>query len=310
MKKKWNIMGKMAVCSFAAMVMVMAGTGMKASAEMLMDGEDEIIQAEAVIDMDSEDEIQEALPEDVPEEQKAEDLGIDVAQIVVIEDSMVPGAAQPDFGLTNGPAKAEEPADETGELQEPEAGKEQAEEPEDGEEQAEEPEAGEPEEEVSGEVLEEAEDEEPPEEEDSGEPQTVPEEKSETGAPRLITYEDSEVVVTVAASEAAQLPADTEVKVTKLQEGSAKYEAAKEAARQSVGASENASYTFYDVALESEGQKLEVEDGTVSVKLEFKTEAKRRKVVSIEETESGKVARNVTDREAAEGKSRSVALSY
>ena len=126
----------------------------------------------------------------------------------------------------------------------------------------------------------------------------------------MLTYEDEEVAVTVFASEAAQLPADTEVKVTRLEEGSEQYEAAKEAARQGLEAGENASYTFYDVTLESEGQALYVEEGTVSVRMEFKTAetCEKKDVVSIEETESGKVARNVTD--TTNGKTGSVELTY
>ena len=132
---------------------------------------------------------------------------------------------------------------------------------------------------------------------------------SETCVSGTLRYEDSDVAVTVVVSEAAQLPADTEVKVRKLEEGSERYEAAKAAASQSVEAGAEASYTFYDVTLESEGQALEVEEGTVSVWMEFKAEGDAQKdVVSIEETESGKVARKVAD--AAAGKAGSVELAY
>ena len=138
---------------------------------------------------------------------------------------------------------------------------------------------------------------------------TVVAENPETCISGVLTYEDNEVAVTVVASEAAQLPADTEIKVTRLEEGSEQYETAKEAARASLAAGENASYVFYDVTLESEGQVLDVAEGTVSVQMEFKTSGDAKKdVVKIEETESGKVARNVTDTTAE--KAGSVALNY
>ncbi len=271
MKKTWNVMGKMAVCSFAAAMMVMIGTGsgMTAQAEMIIDSEAEI---QAVQEMVPESENQDVLQADapaaevmpeMPEAGDAEinmaDMDIDVADIVVIEDSLVPGAALPDFGLeaSEGEAEAPEMMEEAAEAQE----------------------------------------------------ETVPAENPETWISGVLTYEDEEVAVTVFASEAAQLPADTEVKVTRLEEGSEQYEAAKEAARASLAAEENASYAFYDVTLESEGYVLDVAEGTVSVQMEFKTSADAKKdVVKIEETESGKVARNVTD--TAAERAGSVALNY
>ena len=64
------------------------------------------------------------------------------------------------------------------------------------------------------------------------------------------------------------------------------------------------------MTLESEGQALYVEEGTVSVRMEFKTAetCEKKDVVSIEETESGKVARNVTD--TTNENAGSVAISY
>ena len=267
MKKRWNVMGKMMVCSLAAAAVMMIGTGfgMTASAEMIIDSEEEL---QEVLEVVPESEDMDVLQADAPavqEEAQAagEEAGmIDLMQIVTIEENMVPGAAQPDFELEGDvQAEAEELQDAEAEVQEEPAAEAQ-------------------------------------------------EAASETCAAGTLTYEDSEVAVTVVVSEEAQLPANTEVKVTKLEEGSAEYEAAKEAASLGLEADEDAAYTFYDVTLESEGQALDVADGTVSVWMEFKTEAEQNDVVSIEETESGKVARNVTDTEAAEGKTGSVALSY
>ncbi len=295
MKKRWNTMGKMAVCSFAAVMMVMIGTesGMTAHAEMLIDTEEDI---QAVQEMVPESENTDVLLADAPVMQDTQEAGdteetkepeINIMQVVTIEENLIPGSSEPDFGIDlSGEPEAEESQDVNAEAEAQE-------------------EAGKPQ---DAEAQEEAEDADGQEESEETQDAKAQEEKSETGVSETITYEDSEVAVTVIATEAAQLPANTEVKVTKLEEGSEEYEAAKEAARQSVGAGENATYTFYDVTLESEGQALEVEEGTVSVKMEFKTDAAKKEVVSIEETESGKVARNVTDRTAE--RSGSVALSY
>ncbi len=264
--KRWNAMGKLAICSLTAAMMVMIGTefGMTARAEMVIDSEDEIQAVQEIVpESDTQDVLQADAPaaEAMPEMSEAGDLGIDVTDVVVIEDSLVPGAALPDFGF--------------------EASEEEAEAPEMSEE---------------AEVPETVED-------------TVVAENPETCISGVLTYEDNEVAVTVVASEAAQLPADTEIKVTRLEEGSEQYETAKEAARASLAAGENASYVFYDVTLESEGQVLDVAEGTVSVQMEFKTSGDAKKdVVKIEETESGKVARNVTDTTAE--KAGSVALNY
>ena len=265
MMKRWNVMRKMMVCSLAAAAMVMIGTGfsMTASAEMVIDNEEEL---QEVLEIVPESENMDVLQADAPAAQEEvlmagemeEEALLDVTQIVTIEENMIPGAARPEFEL-EGDVQAEaenlQDAEEPQEMEEPQA----------------------------------------------------QEAKSETCVSGTITYEDSEVAVTVVVSEEAQLPANTEVKVTKLEEGSEAYEAAKAAACQGIEADENAAYTFYDVTLESEGQALDVADRTVSVWMEFKADADD--VVSIEETESGKVARNVTDTET-EGKTGSVALSY
>ncbi len=261
MKKTWNMMGKMTVCSLAAAMMVMIGTefGMTAHAEMIIDSMEEIQAVQNMVPGSADEEVFMA---DAPAAEVmpgAGEAGINVGEIVLIEDNLLPGAAQPDLDPAEGEAEA--------------------------------PLAAEAEE---VEVLEE---------------EAV--EASETCVSGTLTYEDDEVAVTVVASKEAQLPADTEVKVTKLEEGSAEYEAAKAAACQGLEADEDASYAFYDITLESEGQVLDVEEGTVSVQMEFKTvKTEKKDVVSIEETESGKVARNVTDTTTADERTGSVAISY
>lgn len=305
MKKKCNTMRKMAVCSFAAVMTMMVGTGfgITSHAEMIIDSEEDI---QAVMEMVPESENMEILPaeasavqEDVQdtEEMKAD---IDITQMVVIEENLIPGAAQPDLGFSSPEEEAE-----AEDAQEAEA--EDAQEAED-EQNAEAEGTQEAEDTQSAEA--EAEDVQEAEDTQSAEAEDVQEANAETGVSGTITYEDDEVLVTVVVSEEAQLPADTEVKVTRLEEGSEKFETAKEAARQSLEAGENATYTFYDVTLESEGQALDVEEGTVSVRMEFKTGAAKKEVVRIEETESGKVARNVTDTAAAAGRAGSLTLNY
>lgn len=262
--KRWNVMGKLAICSFTAAMVVMISSefGMTARAEMIMDSAEEIQAVQEVVpESDDQDVLQADAPaaEAMPEMSEAGDLGIDVTDIVVIEDGLVPGAAQPDFDLeaSEGEAEAPEMAEDTADIQE----------------------------------------------------EPVLAENSETYVSGTLTYEDEEVAVTVIASAAAQLPADTELKVTRLEEGSEQYESAKEAAYASLEAAENASYVFYDVTLESEGQVLDVAEGTVSVQMQFKTSGDAKKdVVKIEETESGKVARNVTDTTAK--RAGSVVLDY
>ena len=264
--KKWNVMGKAVICSFAA-AMMMTGTefGITACAEMIADGEEALqtVQEEAVLEMipESEDQgVQADIPdaEIVPEEEagidepEPDELEIVDLEIVEIEENLVPGAACPDLGLPEEEAAAEEGQTE----------------------------------------------------------QAAETEAPETCVSGTLTYEDEEVAVTIVASEAAKLSDDTQVKVMKLEEGSEKYESAKEAAGRSLTADENATYTFYDVTLESKGQILDVAEGTVSVRMEFKTAVGTEDVVSIEETESGKVARNVTDTDSLNERLSSVAVDY
>ena len=258
MQKSWNIIGKMTICSFAAAMIALVGTGfgMTARAEMIINSEEELqtVQETTIVPESADTDV---LPEEAPAAEKmpeAGDLQIEGMELVEIEEDLIPGAAQPDFVASGEEAEAPE-------------------------------------------VL-----------KTSDTPKKAAPETCVSG---ILTYEDSEVVVTVIASEAAQLPADTKVKVTKLAEGSERYESAKEAANQSLPVGGNASYVFYDVTLESEGRALDVEEGTVSVRMEFRTSGEaKREVVSIKETESGKVARRVTDKTSWKGNAASVELAY
>ena len=80
--KRWNAMGKLAICSLTAAMMVMIGTefGMTARAEMVIDSEDEIQAVQEIVpESDTQDVLQADAPaaEAMPEMSEAGDLGID-----------------------------------------------------------------------------------------------------------------------------------------------------------------------------------------------------------------------------------------
>lgn len=107
-------------------------------------------------------------------------------------------------------------------------------------------------------------------------------------------YENDEVIVTAKAGKEAQLPEDSVMTVRKLQEGTAEYEAAKQAAVQNCGASQSAEYKFYDVSFMLDGKELKPADGTVSIQIQFKTvqvntSAKMQKILQIEEGKANDV---------------------
>ena len=120
------------------------------------------------------------------------------------------------------------------------------------------------------------------------------EEETETEAPVYKTafrYEDAEVIVTAAASEAAQLPENTEMKVEKLQPNTPKYEEAKRATEAKYGVNEDAVYTFYDVTFNVNGQEIKAPDGTVTIQIQFKTiqkdtETEQQSVLHIDDTQN------------------------
>ncbi len=93
-------------------------------------------------------------------------------------------------------------------------------------------------------------------------------------------FENGEVLITANASEAAQLPENTEMRVEKLQPGTQAYEAAKAAVEAQTGAKESAEYLFYDVNFFVDGQKVSFADGTVTIQIQFKTEQKNSSMES------------------------------
>ena len=77
------------------------------------------------------------------------------------------------------------------------------------------------------------------------------------------------------------------------------YEEAKKASEAKLGVSEDAEYLFYDVTFVSDGKELDPAEGTVVVQVEFKTiqvdgSAQQQSVLQIDDTASGKVAKDVT----------------
>ena len=101
--------------------------------------------------------------------------------------------------------------------------------------------------------------------------------------------------MTAKALKEAQLPEGTVMNIRKLQEGTAEYNAAKQAAEAKTGVSQTARYKFYDVSFLLNGKELNPADGTVSIQVQFKTiqvdtSAKTQKVLQI----SGEGASDVT----------------
>ena len=86
-------------------------------------------------------------------------------------------------------------------------------------------------------------------------------------------FENDEVVIVVKASEEAKLSKDTKLTAKKLEEGSEKYEAAKVATINSLGSSEEETYSFYEIGFEKDGKELEVQDSHMTVNVTFKNEA-------------------------------------
>ena len=131
------------------------------------------------------------------------------------------------------------------------------------------------------------------------ESETETEKNEETVYKTDFRFENGEVIIIAKASTDAKLPENTEMKVKKLEVGSAEYEEAKRASEAKLGVSEDAEYLFYDVTFVSDGKELDPAEGTVVVQVEFKTiqvdgSAQQQSVLQIDDTASGKVAKDVT----------------
>ena len=86
-------------------------------------------------------------------------------------------------------------------------------------------------------------------------------------------FENDEVVIVVKASEEAKLTKDTKLAAKKLEEGSEKFEAAKAATINSLGSTNEESYSFYEIQFEKDGKELDVQDSYITVNVTFKNEA-------------------------------------
>ena len=86
-------------------------------------------------------------------------------------------------------------------------------------------------------------------------------------------FENDEVVIVVKTSKEAKLSKDTKLAAKKLEEGSEKYEAAKAATINSLGSTEEHSYSFYEISFEKDGKELDVQDSHMTVDVTFKNEA-------------------------------------
>ncbi|MCD7954788.1 MAG: hypothetical protein LUG93_03355, partial [Lachnospiraceae bacterium] len=103
--------------------------------------------------------------------------------------------------------------------------------------------------------------------------------ETETEAPKTsFTYSDSRVVITAIASEEANLPQDAELKADYIEPGSDVYNEAVSQIESQLGSTlglndENTEtvYILYDVYFLSDGERVEPEDGTVSVSMVFRS---------------------------------------
>ena len=88
------------------------------------------------------------------------------------------------------------------------------------------------------------------------------------------SYEDETVVITAVAQPEAKLPENAVLKADPMPEGSAAYEEAVSMVENQLGGTEEgqeASYVFYDVYFEVNGERIEPADGLVEVSMNFKT---------------------------------------
>ena len=88
------------------------------------------------------------------------------------------------------------------------------------------------------------------------------------------SYEDETVVITAVAQPEAKLPENAVLKADPMLEGSAAYEDAVSMVENQLGGTEEgqeASYVFYDVYFEVNGERIEPADGLVEVSMNFKT---------------------------------------
>ena len=119
------------------------------------------------------------------------------------------------------------------------------------------------------------------------------------------SYEDETVVITAVAQPEAKLPENAVLKADPMLEGSAAYEDAVSMVENQLGGTEEgqeASYVFYDVYFEVNGERIEPADGLVEVSMNFKTpvlesaeDEQTEEVTVIHIDESTNIVQDVTD---------------
>ena len=119
------------------------------------------------------------------------------------------------------------------------------------------------------------------------------------------SYEDENIIITAVAQPEAKLPENAVLKADPMPEGSIAYEEAVSMVEDQLGEAEEgqeASYVFYDVYFEVNGQRVEPADGLVEVSMNFKTpvlesveDEQAENVTVIHIDEKTDTVQNVTD---------------
>ena len=106
------------------------------------------------------------------------------------------------------------------------------------------------------------------------ETETETENETEVKYGTNFSYEDENIIITAVAQLEAELPENAVLKADPMPEGSIAYEEAVSMVEDQLGEAEEgqeASYVFYDVYFEVNGQRVETADGLVEVSMNFKT---------------------------------------
>ena len=124
-------------------------------------------------------------------------------------------------------------------------------------------------------------------------------------------FENEEVIITAKVFDETAIPENTVMNAVKLEEGSEKYEEAKQVSIRDLGTTEEDEYTFYDVTFTVDGVEIELPDEAVVINMEFKLAAEdaSQSALHIQETESGAVAQDVTA-ECTDGTLKSVGFNF
>ena len=137
------------------------------------------------------------------------------------------------------------------------------------------------------------------------ETETETENETEVKYGTNFSYEDENIIITAVAQPEAKLPENAVLKADPMPEGSIAYEEAVSMVEDQIGEAEEgqeASYVFYDVYFEVNGQRVEPADGLVEVSMNFKTpvlesveDEQTENVTVIHIDEKTDTVQNVTD---------------